>query len=100
MTYSFAADAETEYLEAVLFFEEKHAGLGATLIAEFERVINLAVDRPDAWRLVHPSGIRRINLARFPYTVFYRLLPTQQIQITAFAHHRRSPGHWIGRVES
>ncbi len=70
MTHNFLPGAEAEYLEAVQFFEEQRAGLGAALIAEFERIVDLAVERPNSWRLVHSSGVRRIGLARFPYAVF------------------------------
>jgi toxin ParE1/3/4 len=99
VSHSFAAGAEGEYLEAIQFFEEKSPGLGEALIKEFERIISLAIKRPEAWKMVHPVGIRRIALARFPYTVFYRVLPDQQIQITAFAHHRRRPGYWLARID-
>ena len=98
MNHSFLPAAETEYLEAVGFYEEKRAGLGSALIEEFERVISLALARPEAWKLVHPNGIRCIGLARFPYSVFYRVLANRELQVTAFAHHRRSPGYWISRV--
>lgn len=98
MSHSFVVGAETEYLEAIQFYEDKRAGLGAPLIDEFERVIRLAVARPDAWKLVHASGIRCIGLTRFPYAVFYRALPDGEIQVMAFAHHRRSPGYWLVRT--
>jgi toxin ParE1/3/4 len=95
---SFLASAEAEYLEAVRFFEEQRAGLGAALILEFERVIGLVVSRPTSWKLVHAGGIRHIGLTRFPYSVFYRVLPDGQPQVTAFAHHRRRPGYWLKRI--
>ena len=95
--YSFLAEAEAEYLEAVRFYEGQRTGLGDALIFEFERVIGLAITKPYAWKSVHPSGIRRINLSRFPYSVFYRVFH-DEIQVTAFAHHRRRPGYWLTRV--
>jgi toxin ParE1/3/4 len=98
VNYSFLPSAQAEYLDAVRFFDERRAGLGAALINEFERIVALAVSWPDAWKLVHPSGIRQIGLTRFPYSVFYRVLPGGQPQVTAFAHHRRRPGYWIERI--
>ena len=97
MNYSFLLEAEAEYLEAVRFYEEQHVGLGNALIGEFERVIELVIEKPETWRLAHPSGIRCIRLSRFPYVVFYRML-FNNIQITAFAHNRRRPGYWLTRV--
>jgi toxin ParE1/3/4 len=98
MSYCFLLGAEAEYLEAVQFFEEQRTGLGANLIADFERVIGLAIEMPNAWKLVHPNGIRRIGLAQFPYAIFYRVIEAGQIQVTAFAHHRRRPGYWLKRI--
>lgn len=96
MSYSFLPEAEVEYLEAVGFFEEQRTGLGASLVAEFERIITLAEQRPNAWKVVHSSGIRRIGLTRFPFAVFFRVFPDGP-QVTAFAHHRRRPDYWIKR---
>ena len=98
MSYSFLEGAEPEYLEAVRFFEEKRAGLGASLINEFERAVALAIERPNSWKLVHPSGVRRIGLKRFPYALFYRVSGSGEVQITAVAHHRRRPGYWLKRI--
>ena len=55
MSHSFLPEAEAEYLEAIRFFEEQRAGLGAALIVEFERVIDLAVSTPHAWKMVRPA---------------------------------------------
>ncbi len=98
MTYAFFPDAQAEYLEAVEFFECRRTGLGTALIGEFERTVDLAITHPNSWKLVHPSGVRRIDLKRFPYAVFYRVMTDGQIQITAFAHHRRRPGYWLKRM--
>lgn len=98
MKYSFLPEAEAEYLQAVGFFEERRPGLGAALIKEFEDVMDLVVERPRTWKAVHPSGIRRIGLRQFPFSVFYRALADNTAQITAFAHHRRAPGYWLSRV--
>jgi toxin ParE1/3/4 len=98
VSYSFLPEAEAEYVAAVGFFEERRRGLGAAFVAEFERTIQLAVDRPQSWKLVHSSGIRRIRLRRFPYAIFYRMLAGGGLQVTALAHHRKRPGYWLQRV--
>lgn len=100
MSYSFLPEAEAEYLGAIEFFEARRAGLGLALIDEFERVVQLASERPDSWKLVHVAGIRRIGLRRFPYAVFFHVLPDNQLRITAFAHHRKRPGYWLSRLKS
>jgi plasmid stabilization system protein ParE len=51
----------------------------------------------------HPSGfpilrkdIRRANLRRFPYGVFYRLRQ-DGLFVLAVVHHARHPRHWQRR---
>ena len=98
MKYNFLSEAEAEYLESIRFYEEQQAKLGLTLIHEFERLIDIIVERPLSWRQVNSSGIRCVSLTRFPYSVFYRVLD-QEVQITAFAHHRRRPMYWLKRIQ-
>jgi toxin ParE1/3/4 len=98
VSLSFLPEAEAEYLEAVRFYEEKRAGLGLALIEAFERSAMLAQQRPNAWKLVHASGIRRIGLARFPFAIFFRAVPGG-VQVAAFAHHRQRPGYWHKRAK-
>jgi toxin ParE1/3/4 len=98
VSYGFLPEAEIEYLQAVKFYEDQRPGLGARLIKEFERTIQFAVERPLTWKMVQASGIRRIDLARFPYAIFFRVMPAGDLQVTAFAHHRRRPGYWLSRT--
>jgi hypothetical protein len=70
VNHNFLPEAEAEYLDAIRFYEDRQIGLGAVFIAEFESSLRLALDRPQAWRLVHDSGIRRIGLSHFPYAYF------------------------------
>jgi plasmid stabilization system protein ParE len=97
VNYEFLPEAEAEYLEAIRFYQDQQNRLGALLIEDFERTVNLIIQKPDTWRMVHQSGIRRIGLSHFPYSVFYRN-SAGRIVITAFAHHRRRPGYWLSRV--
>lgn len=97
MKHNFLPGAEIEYLQAVRFYEERQKGLGGALIAEFEHAPFLALERPEAWRLAHPSGVRCIGLSRFPYTIFYRVIMDTP-QITAVAHHRQRPAYWLSRL--
>lgn len=98
MKRSFLPGAETAYLDAIRFYEERRPGLGAALIAEFEHALGQALGPPQTWRQIHPSGIRRIGLSRFPYTIFFRILE-DNLQITALAHNRKRPGYWLSRLD-
>jgi hypothetical protein len=81
VSYSFQPEAEIEYLRAIGFYEDQHPGLGAHLVTEFERTIQRAVKRPSACKVVHATGIRRIDLNRFPYAIFFRTAPAGQVQV-------------------
>lgn len=97
MSYRFAPEAEAEYLDAIAFYESRQHGLGAALVGEFEHAIGLIVERPLSWRQVHASGIRKLGLGRYPYTVFY--LPVNDgVMVTAFAHDRQRPHYWSARL--
>ena len=51
MSYGFLPEAEIEYLQAIGFYEDQRPGLGARLIKEFERTIQIAVERPLTWKM-------------------------------------------------
>ncbi len=48
MSYSFHPAAEAELLESVGYYESRVAGLGGTLIREFETLARLISDAPRA----------------------------------------------------
>jgi hypothetical protein len=98
VSYSFLPEAEIEYLQAVRFYEDQRPGLGARLIKEFEHTIQIAADRPLGWKIIEANGIRRVDLRRFPYAIFYRVLSSGELQVTAVGHHRRRPGYWVSRT--
>ena len=70
MNHEFLLEAEAEYLDAIRFYEDRQPGLGEVFILEFEHSLRLALDRPQAWRLVHDSGVRRIGLSQPPMQYF------------------------------
>jgi toxin ParE1/3/4 len=45
------------------------------------------------------SGVRRILLKPYPYSVFYTA-EGRHIRIIAFAHQRRRPDYWRDRVKN
>ncbi len=50
---------------------------------------------PTLYPVVHRE-VRRGNLARFPYAVFYRVR-LEEIQVIAVMHQARDPRRWLGR---
>lgn len=96
--HRFLAVAEAEYLDAIRFHETLRPGLGEALLHDFERVVARVVERPLSFRKVHPAGIHRARLSRFPYSIYYRVHADGCPEVTAFAHHRRRPDYWTPRL--
>jgi toxin ParE1/3/4 len=93
-------DADEELRAAIAWYEGQRSGLGAALLAEVQRVIDLiekfpAVGAPVP-RVRSRYEARRIPLRRFPYVVVYRER-AEVSQVIAFAHTSRKPGYWRSR---
>ncbi len=58
MSYFFHPNAQTEYLEAIAFYETKSAGLGASYIAEFEGAIGVVCEHPHRYLVDKLPDIR------------------------------------------
>jgi plasmid stabilization system protein ParE len=56
---------------------------------ELRRVIALITANPQQAHPA-PSGLRRVNLRRFPCHILFRLLPTA-VRIVVVPHHKRNP---------
>ena len=94
------AEAESELLEAVLYYENCRDGLGQDF---FEQVADtMATIAQDPLR--HPTyegrrslrKFRRAVLKRFPYIVVYEIREDETL-IVAVAHSSRQPGYWVRR---
>ena len=97
MSYHFHPAAEAEYLESIAYLESKRPGLGASFMAEFERLMKRVCEAPHHHPVARAPDLRRARMARFPYTLLFRETG-DSIQLLAVAHHRRRPNYWLGRV--
>lgn len=88
--------AQTELVEAALFYEERAAGLGEDFLQDFEKTVARVSEAPEAGA---PMGdkIRRALFKRFPFSLLYRHLENR-LRILAVMHHRRRPGYWKTRI--
>jgi hypothetical protein len=97
MKISFLIPAQTEFEEAIEYYDEQRAGLGI----EFSNEVGQALDRtshyPEAWSQLS-SRIRRCLVSRFPYSVIYEGR-SEHLIIIAIQHHHRKPESWRSRVE-
>ena len=94
-------EAEQELLEAACWYEQRRPGLGLEFLAAIRAAVELIQHDPAGGSRV--PGVkdevpaRRIVLRRFPYAVVFLELETE-VRILAFAHARRRPGYWSGRL--
>jgi hypothetical protein len=90
-------EAEIKLWEAVQFYENRCIGLGLDFEREIKAAIEIVRQSPSRWPL-RTDGTRRYLIHRFPYFVVY-LVHKDHIWVIAFAHCRRKPGYWSGRVK-
>lgn len=92
---SFNPLALEELREAVAYYEGQGVGLGASLLEEVEKTVDLLQSHPESGQQTG-RGIRRRVLNRFPYSLMYRLAGGD-LRILALAHQRRRPRYWRSR---
>ena len=89
-------EATFELRRAAAWYEERRAGLGDQVVLAFDGAVNDIVLAPEPWPAF--AGLRRYMLDRFPYNIVFRF-DDDQIEVLAFAHHRRRPDYWRRRVD-
>jgi len=96
MKAAFHPTASEEIVETTAYYEGEVPGLGERFVTEVERIIEVLCDQPKIGQSVGEE-LRRILLARFPYSLIYSIEP-ERIWVIAVAHHRRRPGYWQERI--
>lgn len=92
----FLEEAETEFFEAVMWYESREPGLGVRFRDEVSRMILKIQQDPLLWR-EQDGGYRRVNCPVFPYNISY-FIRGECILIAAVAHGHRKPGYWKVRL--
>lgn len=70
MKYTFHPEAETEFNEAIEFYEERDEGLGYDFAVEVYSAVERVLAHPKAWPFIE-EDIRRSLTKRFPYGILY-----------------------------
>ncbi|MCF6149634.1 MAG: type II toxin-antitoxin system RelE/ParE family toxin [Candidatus Kuenenia sp.] len=96
MNYSFHPEAETEFLEAIKYYEEKESGLGYDFAVEVYSAIERTIAFPEAWPVIE-DDIRRSLVRRFPYGILYSA-EKELVYIVAVMHLHREPKYWKHRI--
>ena len=72
MIFSFHQEAETEFFEAIRYYEDRERGLGLDFSIEVLAAIKNIVTYPTAWPVIE-EDVRRCLVNRFPYGVVYSI---------------------------
>jgi plasmid stabilization system protein ParE len=89
-------EATAELTEAGRVYEEKVSTLGAQFLEAVDEAVAVISAAPERWRVIEDE-VRRYLMPRFPYAIYYRVLP-DHIRILAFKHHSRHPDYWRHRL--
>ena len=88
-------EARGDIARAFRWYERRSAGLGH----EFLRAVRVrvaAVERAPEHYPVAVDDIRKARVGRFPYVVYYVVVP-EAITVIAVMHGRRHPRRWQSR---
>jgi len=97
VNYSFHPEAESEFFQAIDFYQECGEGLGLEFSREIFSAIKRIVTFPRAWS-PFSNRSRRCLVKRFPYGIIYRI-SQDEIIIFAVMQLNREPGYWEKRVK-
>jgi plasmid stabilization system protein ParE len=89
-------EAALEVEAGLLWYRERSRRAAERFLSEIERAIGLIVETPNRWA-IYLYGTRRYVLLKYPYSIIYRASP-DLITLYAFAHAKRRPGYWKGRL--
>lgn len=96
MRLEYHPQAAEDLNSAVSHYDILRPGLGDALRAEVYDAIDRILLHPERHRVVE-EGIRRCLVRRFPYSVLYRIVAGDVVQILTIRHHRRHPGFGLQR---
>jgi hypothetical protein len=81
--------AQIEVAEAYTWYARPDINLGIAFLTELERVDGFLSQNPFLYPCIEDE-IRRVNLARFPYSLFY-VIDDKIVNILSCFHQHRDP---------
>ena len=90
-SFEFHRDAEDEFLESYIWYEEGKDGLGDQFFDEVERKLQLITQKPEMFPF-DEFPIRKAILKKFPFTIFYEFnAASKRIYVVGIFHSKRNP---------
>ncbi len=88
-------EAEAEFLEATRWYTGRSPALAIAFRDSVEATLGAVEEAPERFPIAL-GDIRKARVRRFPYVVYYVVLP-EVITVIAIIHGRRDPQRWQGR---
>lgn len=95
MRVVFLEPAESEFLDAVQYYNEQKAGLGYEFALEIQKTIERILLYPEAWTKISKNA-RRCRCNKFPYGVIY-FINDNVLLVVAIMHLNKEPDYWKDR---
>ncbi len=89
-------EADLDLLDAVGWYEDQRAGLGAELLIELDAVMQRILQTPLQFPEIKET-VRRALLHRFPYSVYFKV-GDETLDVIAILHQQRNPRTWEQRI--
>jgi plasmid stabilization system protein ParE len=71
LSVTFRRAARAEFIETAAWYESQRPDLGVDFIAEIERCLDAASERPTIYPAIN-KDVRRVVANRFPFSVYFR----------------------------
>jgi plasmid stabilization system protein ParE len=94
----FHPEAAREYRVSLRWYAAKSRRAAERFERAVERVLDQIREQPTRYSF-YDEQHREAALARYPFSIIYRVLPTGDVQVVAVAHASREPGYWEERSE-
>lgn len=83
--------AEIEIIEAAQFYARRVSGLEVEFLDAIDHAVTAILEDPERWRIIE-ADVRRYLMPRFPFAIYYRVVP-DDLRILTLKHHSRHPSY-------
>ena len=90
------AEAEADLADARTWYERREDGLGGTFLERVEEALRQIERLPESHRVVYGS-VRRVQVRRFPFLVYYTIV-ADEVVVIGVVHSHRDPNIWRSRA--
>ena len=95
ISIKFHPDAESEMIDAALYYESQQKDLGKRFLSSVQDALNRIQINPKLYPVVH-LDVRRCLASTFPFGILFKT-KSDEIVIIAIMHLHRDPDYWKQR---